>query len=261
MLSLALLAAMQQETTATISVIEPTMAPQSARRVSYAIEFKPSPGWHLYYSNPGDSGLPPTVKWELPDGWTATELRFPAPEAIEAEGMLSYGYKKPFYVVGSFEFPADQGIGTHTVKGTLRWMGCMEMCTIEQKEISVNVRIQATPGFVPPGSPTPLATALDTMPQPLEAGAASVLFADDQYRLTVTAQDGWESAEFFPGDPGVVANQRWVVQADGALNFRLAKSPYSDAVAERLRGVILVKAGEKRLSFAVDLPVGQVDQR
>lgn len=252
---------MHQETTATVSVIDPPPTPAIARQVSYAIEFKPRPGWHLYYSNPGDAGLPPSVKWELPEGWTATDLQFPAPEAIEADGMLSYGYKKPFYVIGFLQFPADQSTGTYTLKGKLRWMGCKEMCTIEEKEISVNVRIQEAEWVAPTGAQSPLDAAMATMPKPLAPGSGSVIFDRGAYWLTLTAQDGWESAEFFPADPGVVANQRWTARSDGAFKLRLEKSMYADAVAKRLRGILLVFAGDKRLSFSVDLPVGQVDQR
>jgi DsbC/DsbD-like thiol-disulfide interchange protein len=36
-------------------------------------------GWHIYWQNPGDSGEPPRIKWQLPSGVTATALEWPTP--------------------------------------------------------------------------------------------------------------------------------------------------------------------------------------
>ncbi|NCZ97019.1 thiol:disulfide interchange protein, partial [bacterium] len=35
------------------------------------LRFQPKPGWHIYWKNPGDSGMAPSVKWRLPQGYTA----------------------------------------------------------------------------------------------------------------------------------------------------------------------------------------------
>ena len=31
-------------------------------------------GWHTYWRNPGDSGLPSEITWQLPEGWQVSEL-------------------------------------------------------------------------------------------------------------------------------------------------------------------------------------------
>ncbi len=38
--------------------------------------------WHVYWRNPGDSGLPPEVAWTLPAGFSAGPLQWPAPSRI-----------------------------------------------------------------------------------------------------------------------------------------------------------------------------------
>ena len=37
--------------------------------------FKLEPGWHVYWKNPGDAGLPPNIHWTLPEGVTAEPLQ------------------------------------------------------------------------------------------------------------------------------------------------------------------------------------------
>jgi thiol:disulfide interchange protein DsbD len=43
-----------------------------------ALRFRMEEGWHIYWRNPGDSGLPPDIKLTLPAGVTAGEPRWPA---------------------------------------------------------------------------------------------------------------------------------------------------------------------------------------
>src|SRR5438874_13838035 len=55
---------------------------------------KIKPGWHVYWTNPGDSGAPTRVKWNLPEGWKAAELQYPIPRRIELPGgVVNYGYE------------------------------------------------------------------------------------------------------------------------------------------------------------------------
>src|SRR5262245_25496653 len=50
--------------------------------------------WHVYWKNPGESGLPVEVKqWTLPEGWTAGPILWPTPERSVTIGMVSYGYE------------------------------------------------------------------------------------------------------------------------------------------------------------------------
>jgi thiol:disulfide interchange protein DsbD len=44
--------------------------------------FDLEPGWHIYWTNAGDSGEPPAVKWTLPEEVTVGPLQFPAPKRL-----------------------------------------------------------------------------------------------------------------------------------------------------------------------------------
>ncbi len=51
------------------------------------------PGWHTYWQNPGDSGSAPKFNWKLPEGWTATAVQYPRPEAKLMDGLPFFGYE------------------------------------------------------------------------------------------------------------------------------------------------------------------------
>src|SRR5262245_5851716 len=51
------------------------------------------PGWHVYWLNPGDAGLPTTVRWTAPEGFSVGPLRWPVPRRFEQPGRgVGYGY-------------------------------------------------------------------------------------------------------------------------------------------------------------------------
>ena len=45
--------------------------------------------WHLYWANPGDGGLAPSARWDLPKGFTAGPLIHPVPEKSVKDGFTS----------------------------------------------------------------------------------------------------------------------------------------------------------------------------
>ena len=55
--------------------------------------FRLEPGWHIYWHNPGDSGEPPKVQWELPMGFVAGSIRWPQPIRLGGGSVVDYGYE------------------------------------------------------------------------------------------------------------------------------------------------------------------------
>src|ERR671938_537756 len=47
-------------------------------------------GWHTYWRNPGDAGLPTEIAWALPRGLSAGEIAWPTPERFVVEGLGNY---------------------------------------------------------------------------------------------------------------------------------------------------------------------------
>jgi len=60
--------------------------------VELAIHMRPAPGWHGYWLNPGDAGLPMDVKWQLPAAFAVGPLRYPVPSRLEIAGLTNYVY-------------------------------------------------------------------------------------------------------------------------------------------------------------------------
>ncbi len=58
------------------------------------LEFNLEPGWHIYWKNPGDSGVPPKADWKIPPGVTLGEFLWPIPERIAIGHLTNFGYNE-----------------------------------------------------------------------------------------------------------------------------------------------------------------------
>src|SRR5438046_10750530 len=66
-----------------------------------------APGWHTYWRNPGDSGLPTEIAWELPAGFSAGEAAWPTPERFVVGAIGNYGYQGAADLLVPITAPAD----------------------------------------------------------------------------------------------------------------------------------------------------------
>src|SRR2546423_14667529 len=68
--------------------------------VDLAIHMRTNPGWHGYWLNPGDAGLPMDVKWQLPAGYTAGPLRYPVPSRLTVAELMDDGFDRDYALLG-----------------------------------------------------------------------------------------------------------------------------------------------------------------
>jgi DsbC/DsbD-like thiol-disulfide interchange protein len=91
------------------------------------VEIRLDPGWHTYWRDPGDSGVPPTFDFSGSENVKAVTVLWPAPERFpDGAGGHSIGYKHdiifPLHVV-----PKDAANGP-TIQLRLGYAICEKMC-------------------------------------------------------------------------------------------------------------------------------------
>ena len=102
------------------------------------IQMHMEPGWHTYHKNPGDSGMPTEIIWELPKGFTASEIEWPEPIRFENSGIISYGYKDLVYLPVFLQAPENLSVEKPIViKATVNWLACNDICIPGQADIKL----------------------------------------------------------------------------------------------------------------------------
>jgi len=192
------------------------------------------PEWHTYWKNPGDSGLPTTLAWQLPAGVTAGEIAWPTPKKLPVGPLMNYGYDGklllpvPLNVSPSF---AGQALD---VRLSAQWLVCKDVCIPQQGEFALTIPAQASTA---PHAAL-FAAAQAAAPQPAPGAQARAELVDGAKTLRVTVAGlppslhGRELA-FFAETAGVVehaarVNARWeggVWQAQVPISSQRFESP------------------------------------
>src|SRR5262245_15955955 len=53
-----------------------------------AVRFDLEPGWHIYWKGQNDTGYPPSVTLDLPEGFRTGEILWPVPKRLVSPGNI-----------------------------------------------------------------------------------------------------------------------------------------------------------------------------
>ncbi|WP_086464004.1 protein-disulfide reductase DsbD family protein [Oceanibaculum nanhaiense] len=220
------------------------------------------PHWHTYWLNPGDSGLATTADWTLPEGATASDIIWPAPERIAVGPLMNYGYEGEVTLLTDIAVPADAPVGgSFPIRATVDWLVCEEICIPEQVALSLDLPVVAAGADAGPNTgPAHPAIAAAEARLPVdspwtarfEAGGDTLRLAFDASGLR---RDSIEDIWFYPNEWGVIAHaasQQLSVEADRIV-LRMTPGDAFQPTLASLDGVLVVKerAGGQLLTQAL----------
>lgn len=234
---------------AEVRIVSETDAFTPGKPVRLGLRFKLAEGWHIYWSNPGAAGEPPTLDLTLPPGAKASGLAFPAPERIVSGPVMSYAYRGEVLLPLTVETPA--GSASLPVDAKASWLICEKICVPEEGSFHLDL---------PAGTPAPSAVAVlfqqadARMPEssPYQASVSpdgTLLVAGEGLSAQTVAD-----AVFLPGAWGAIddlAAQKLSI-SDGRLSLALKPGETFDPKAD-LVGVLQIRspAGAERF-FTID---------
>lgn len=95
-----------------------------------------APGWHTYWTNPGDAGQAMRVTWHLPAGFAISPARWPAPRTITVGGIESFGYQDTASTVFTLHAPDHLPASPPTIKADVETLVCSSICVPEYDHLS-----------------------------------------------------------------------------------------------------------------------------
>jgi DsbC/DsbD-like thiol-disulfide interchange protein/cytochrome c biogenesis protein CcdA len=170
--------------------------------VELALRMRTRPGWHGYWSNPGDAGLPMTVDWRLPPGFSVGELRYPVPTRLRIGELMNFVFKGDYAVLVRLKVPPGTKEPVRlAARG--RWLACTDVvCVPEQGDVSLEL---------PVGTGTPNRAAFDAwrkaLPRPLLTAARFQASADTvRVAIPLPRTTALDDPFVFPALDGPVAH-------------------------------------------------------
>ena len=154
------------------------------------------PGWHTYWKNPGDSGLPTELTWTLPAGVDVGDIAWPVPQKLRVEQMANYGYEGTVLLPVALQLaPSFKAADPLTVRLHATWLVCRLECIPEEGDFTLQLPLHG---------PTALhagAFAAAQAAQPL------MLAGDSRVRVDSAAGAGGQLQLSVPGLPAAVQGQ------------------------------------------------------
>jgi thiol:disulfide interchange protein/DsbC/DsbD-like thiol-disulfide interchange protein len=176
--------------------------------VGVALEQTIAEGWHTYWRNPGDSGAPTRIEWQLPPGWSVSDLAWPYPERLPIGPLMNYGYENEVALLFQVTAPADAVAGeTVTLPADVSWLVCADVCIPEEASITLQIAVSAAP--LAPAAETETFFQAARAKLPVDAGIAG-LYEADPSRLTFHFENPLFAAAppadavFFPYTDGIL---------------------------------------------------------
>lgn len=224
-----------------------------------AVRLSPERGWHVYWQNPGDSGLATRIQWTLPDGFSAGPIAWPYPHAESLGDLTNYGYSDPTLHLVPLTVPSGIS-GPQRLAAHVKWLVCADVC------IPGEARLALTLAVDPAAAPderhqSAFASARAQLPKPWPGAAPQYAIEDGALRLQLPeAMPAGARLAFFPLANDLVnhaAPQRWARDAEGLRMSQALSSYFVEAIAP-VEGVLVVEGSGPPQAFALSAQPGAV---
>lgn len=124
-----------------VSLVSDVDTVKPGNKITLGLHLNPDEDWHVYWRNPGDSGMPPQITWELPAGVHANEIEWPFPHKIPVEHLVNYGYHDAVILPVTLSIPGDYGNDKIAINGRASWLVCQETCIPGSADLQLSLPV------------------------------------------------------------------------------------------------------------------------
>ena len=215
------------------------------------IHIQHEPEYHTYWKSPGIVGMATQLKWHLPEGWTASAIRWPYPQRCDMAGHPCHGYKRDITLLTTLTPPAKISDADQTVKVSAAWMCCAQGCYPGNKELALTLPVSTRKESEPTNAAL-IKKAEQEVPQQSENWTVQFQPESDDSRLQLTFK-GPEKEKpqyFFSSDGQISSNQKQQFRelSPGTWELLIARADFSPSGKESLPGVLKTAHGHYQIN-------------
>ncbi len=223
---------------------------QPGKAFTVALRLVHDPHWHTYWLNPG-TGLATSLKWTLPPGFSAGEIRWPAPHVLKDRTgtVIGNGYEGELFLPVTITPPADLKPGaTVDLSAKAEWLMCEDVCMPGDAAVSLSLPVAAEAPGLDPEYGNKIEAVIAGLPRTDARWQVSA--SRDSKTITLVVKPSG-SVTHAPTDPHFFADDNLVAyelpqtvrSQDGGFVLSLPISPDGPADATKLAGVLTSESG------------------
>ncbi|MFQ3340092.1 MAG: thiol:disulfide interchange protein [Gammaproteobacteria bacterium] len=218
---------------AKVSLVTDHMYSSSDSEMIVGIKMDMQSHWHTYWKNPGDSGGPIKVDWQLPEGVTVSNVNWPAPELIPYPPLMTYGYTD--FVIFPFKLKIPNDLNQFNVVADINFLICDDICVPEKAILNASLNF------------LDIDSKLDKWVSKVPSVTLPVIseINNDYLELRFSKNNKIQSINFFIENENIVSYSSKQVLIKEENNW-LLKVPLDDGVEinEPINGVLVINEDE-----------------
>jgi thiol:disulfide interchange protein DsbD len=218
------------EPPASATWIAETMSAKPGEPVHTVVVMKVSKGWHTYWENPGEGGMPLEIKASLPEGWTLGAIQHPVPKRFMTGDLSGFGYEGEIHFPVTLTAPEAFGGALPKMTAKFSWLTCDdETCLPGEAEMTLAAATE----------PQTVAAAYSALPKPIPGAKLTLAAEGDNILITLIATKDFDASlyEIFPVTRNIIApsaNPRFSKGDGNTWTATAPKSEYLDGKPKEL---------------------------
>ncbi len=217
-------------------------------------------GWHVYWRNPGDSGLPTTIRWDEHGFLTPDEIHWPQPTRFDEDGITTYGYSDRVVLLVPVNVSREKSKAQmcasenntanknqqHTFSAHMNWLVCKDICLPESTHLSLAIDQEGNFSGYSKTAAGMIELSRSLVPKNVSDWQAEAELASGI--LTITLEPGSEKAlfpdsddiYFYPHKQGMIEHTapQIATATDNRLTLEIEISRYLRSTPDRITGVL-----------------------
>lgn len=186
-----------------------------------AVDFRIEPLWHIYWDNPGESGMPTEITVDAPPGFTVGTPIFTRPRRFVEVTDVTYGYAGRAMIFVPVTPPSLLEPGSESFTIRTSFLVCKGKCLMGTTETTLVVPTEFD-RQASPGDPSPLVTQHRKRVPQLPSKANAVTATLDGDVLEIIGSTAFAEVDFYPiPRPGVSLDAAEIHVADGRFRVRV----------------------------------------
>jgi DsbC/DsbD-like thiol-disulfide interchange protein len=225
------------------------------------VRYHMKPGWHIYWHNPGESGLATSIRFELPEGVTAGPILWPAPERFDQPGeILGYGYTDTVLLAAKVHVKSElSDVSPLPIRAKTRWLACKEVCIPGSAELEIRLPV----GDSPDAKNAPLfAEWEESLPvEPFSTGVQAETTGSletGEFTIALTFKEAASKVEWFPHAMKALKVTDISVEGEGSnvrITFKAATMKGHELPSHELPSVVTFRQGGRHKAVRISVPL------
>ena len=230
------------------------LTPQADNRLAVVLTHEP--GWHTYWRMPGDAGLPTQFAFSVPADLKVTEPRFPLPERLATQDIVSFGYGDTAVFPFEVEVPRFPEGRAANLKVQGSFLACKDVCIPGEATAELRLPYAVAPAQTEDAQL--IEAAQKSVPEISNINGLRAVYEDNRLKVTIptNAVHIAKDLTFFPLQEyalTLVDGTRYSREEDGTVALSMTLSPnFKEAPTTTLPGVLVADGGPAKGGWAIE---------